>query len=249
MAHGLKKIEPLHAQLIPPQGAEPAGVTDDGKHQLYKLKRKMARGVPRMDPATGERMWRKHGVTGEPLYPLSRPEIYEEELLFYLESDGQGNVVMVDYSFPTPEELAERERRKQVDRMVPALAEALVDEGVTPENVIDALRGIFAPRGDEPGVVLEEAAPVETASEVAPPDETDPPAEEPPEDIGVQLADLDEHEYPRLYGVGLWYLSKSHELACRNGDAKGFKGDRDEAEEQAIAWEQASADADLVPEL
>jgi hypothetical protein len=74
----------------------------------------MARSEPLLetDPETGEerQVWRKHAVTGEPLVAKRRPVVYDETKIFYMESQGNGNVAMVPWKPPSPEELAGRRR-------------------------------------------------------------------------------------------------------------------------------------------
>lgn len=221
MAQTLSRIQPLHAELKPPRGAEPTGQVAHGQYPLYRMTRKMVVDKEVLRDDDGNEMW-KTNPQGEKLYRMYRPIIGEEELLFYLQSDGQGNVVMVDYTPPTAEQIAAEQREQNVERAQRELAEALVDEGMTASELIAAIRGpVPTPDADDEGAV-------------PPPD-----AEEEPE----------EREYPYNYGVGLWYLSEAHEAACEAGDAKGFKGSREEAEEKAEEWEQAAQNAAQVPEV
>lgn len=140
----LKRVEPLHAPITPPQGAVAAGVTPDGR-QLYSMTRQRSRSVPRLDPVTKQEMWRKHQTTGEPMYQLRRPELYPEELLFTIESEGNGNNRMVPFQWPTEEEKAEQRRKDAIEQMQGGLAAALVDRGFTPEKLIAAIAALDRP--------------------------------------------------------------------------------------------------------
>lgn len=161
----LKRVEPLHAPIVPPQGAVAAGITPDGR-QLYTLKRPRSRSVPRKDPNTGQEMWRKHQTTGEPMYQLRRPEHYEETLLFTIESEGNGNNRMTPFRWPTDEEKAEVARKVAIEQMQGGLAAALVDRGFTPEKLLDAIAALDRPVVGTPVPVSAAVQTVATVSEV-----------------------------------------------------------------------------------
>lgn len=174
MAGQIHSIQPLDPPLVPPEGSKPAGVSPHGRH-LWTLTRQRSRGVPWLDQegmqaqaqlddeleagsiteaeharqmarvVKQHRLFRKNQMTGEPLYPLNRPEVYEEAITFYLESDGQGNIVCVPFTAPTAAEIAAEERQRRIREMVPAVAEALVDAEFSPEQLVKALRGNTAP--------------------------------------------------------------------------------------------------------
>lgn len=153
----LAKIKKFHPELIPPTGSVAYGVTPDGK-QLYRLVRQRSTKRRKMEigPDGREReVWRKNQMTGEPLYPVNEPVPYEEELIFYLESEGNGQVNMVKYTPPSPEELARAQKAQRVQDMQEQLAEALVDADITPSSLLDMLRGrkaAPAPKPAEPVV-------------------------------------------------------------------------------------------------
>jgi len=137
----LQKIRPLHPEKVPPMGAVPAGATPDGK-QLFTLERQRSRAVPDIDPDTGKQRMRHHGVTNEPLYALNKPEIYTERLLFFLESQGNGQIQMVPYVPITAEEMAAEQRQQRVEAMKAQLAEALVEADMTPAELVAAARAV-----------------------------------------------------------------------------------------------------------
>lgn len=202
----LRQIKPLHPPLTPPEGAVAAGVTPFGA-QLYRLTRRRARAVPDLDEK-GEQKWRINRVTGEAAYRLYKPEVYDEHLLFYLHSQGNGNVSMVEWTPPTPEELAAQERERQIKQMMPAVAAAFVDKGITPEQLADWVRGGMP----EPAVAEAEV--------------TEPPkrshrkgAARPAEVV----------HYPLALGPDRWLLSDGSAFSGDLGDAEAA-----EAEAQAV---------------
>lgn len=140
MGSALSTLKPLHSQPVPDPSWEVIGVTEgpNGK-PVYRARSNRARAVPAYDE-NGKRDYAKHGVTGMPLYGKNKPELYTLEETFYLESDGHGNVYKIPYHPPTPEEIAARKRAEAAKQMVPALAEALVDAGLTPEELVARLR-------------------------------------------------------------------------------------------------------------
>lgn len=160
----LKRVEPLHAPIVPPQGAVAAGITPDGR-QLYSMTRKRSRSVPKLD-ANKQEVWRKHATTGEPMYQLRRPEAYSEELLFTIESEGNGNNRMVPFAWPTEEEKAETRRNQAIAEMQGGLARALVDRGFTPEKLLDAIAALDRPVVGTPVPVSAAVQTVATVSEV-----------------------------------------------------------------------------------
>lgn len=238
MTTTLAKLQPLHPELVPPQGAQPFGVTADGKHQLYKLVTRRSRSVPKLsvkadallkdaranltgdDLAAAEALivkehqeFRKHATTGEPMYGLRQPEIYDNTEIFYLESQGNGNVVKVPYKFPTPEELAAVDRARRVEAMKDTMAEALVDAGVTPETLVQRLSQIKEP-------VMAPAA--VAGGQVTPPAADDVPP-------------VDLSKYPEDLGGGYWRFS--------NGDKAQMKKDAArETEDRLQAARKAAAE-------
>lgn len=141
----LTKVKPLHAPLIPPDGAVAQNIVVRGGQQLYKMVRRMARSVPMFKlnkEGVEERVYAKNPMTAEPLYAKRKHEMYDEEQLFTLESQGNGNVEKIPYKFPTPEEIAAEEREKKIAAMGGGtLGAALVDMNVTPEELIARLMG------------------------------------------------------------------------------------------------------------
>ncbi len=230
----LQGIRAFHPELKPPKGAVPCGITPDGK-QLFRMVSKRSRAVPDIDPETGEQRWRKQPNTGEPLYRMNKPERYDLEEVFFLESEGNGNVHKVPYLPPTPEQLAAEERKRAVESMGTSLAEALVDAGISPTEAVarlGAARSATAP-------VPPEGEPVRADGIAAPTDfvvddENGPPAQ--------ALTD-----YPVKVAGNRWRLSNGTIFVGKKVDA--FKAEDDLPEDQKGAELAAKATAAATPEI
>ena len=133
------RMQKINPELIPPANAVAFGITPSGK-QLYRLVTPRTKAVPDVDPETGEQRWRKNQMTGEPLYPLNKPESYEQVRTFYLESQGNGNVQLVDWSPPSEEQLARAQKALRAAEMREALLEALVESGIEPSALVANLK-------------------------------------------------------------------------------------------------------------
>jgi hypothetical protein len=193
MARRAPALQPIHPTLKPPQGARPAGLTPDGK-QLYEMVEVRASIVDKVNPETGEVEHRKNTITGEQLHKLrevekdeqGRPVRVRNTRLFYLHSEGNGNVRKVTYTPPSEEDLKKAERRQRVQEMQEALAEGLVDAGMSPQDAIARLRG-EADAG--PGLPPPETP--EPVSEVPPPENGDGDTAPEHPVWGVSVRDMD----------------------------------------------------------
>jgi hypothetical protein len=148
-ARTMGRMEPLHPPIVPPDGAVPAGVTPQGK-QLYTLKTKRSKSMPKLD-AKGKQEYRRHMITGENLYPLRVAEPYVHEELFYLESEGNGNVHKVAWRWPTEEELAHEDRERRIKEVQRTLPEVLVDKGLTADDLL----AMLSKKQDDASVAIE----------------------------------------------------------------------------------------------
>ena len=136
----LSKIKPIRSDLIPPEGSVAAGTTPDGR-QLYRRVKKVVVKGPKLDK-DGNRVWKKNPLNAEPLLPVNTvEEIRDEDELFILVDQLNGNVEKVPYRHPTPEELAYERRKLMVASAKDELAEAIVDAGLTPKEAIARLLG------------------------------------------------------------------------------------------------------------
>ncbi len=204
----LEKIAPLHPDKVPPQGSVMAGTTPWGD-QLYRLRRARSKSVPAYDE-DGKRMYRR-SLTGDKLYPMNRPELYEEELLFYLHSEGNGNVVMVPWSPPTQEQIDQKKRKETIKEMQEKLAEKLVDSGMSPDEAVARLVG-GVPMTEY--VVDDEPAVEETVAEVV--------VEKPKKKKAKKAPPVDESGrvvFPYMYGPGMWKLSDESTFRGKKADA------------------------------
>ena len=194
----LAQIKPIHPELIPPTGAEPWGRTLDNK-QLYRLVRRRSRAVPNIDKVTGEQRWRKNQMTGEPLYPLNRPEVYDEEFIFFLESQGNGNVSIVKYTPPSEEEMARARRAERLAQVKDAFFDKLLDMGLEPAEMFERLLGAEKPAVAVPAPRVPEFVPA--AMETSP--------------SSVTLAD-----FPKPIGGGWWILSSGAKVQGKKEDVE-----------------------------
>jgi len=80
-------------------------------------------------------------MTGEPLLPQNRPELYEQVRVFYLESQGNGNVGLVDYTPPTEAELAEADRQRRIEAVRDEFAAQVVDQGLSVAEILNRIKG------------------------------------------------------------------------------------------------------------
>lgn len=134
----LRKIRPFHGPIEPDPNWEMLGMTPDGR-QLFKEVTTRSRPVPLNDD-DGNRVYQRHLTTGQKLYPMNKPEIFDLERVFTLESEGNGNVRKVPYRPPTPEEIKAAEREGKVEAMKDRLAEVFVDADIEPEDLLAFLR-------------------------------------------------------------------------------------------------------------
>ena len=152
-------------------------------------------------------MFRKNQMTGETMYPLRAAELYQHEELFYLESEGNGNIRKIQFTWPTAEEQAATERERKINEMSRALPELLVDRGLTLEKLLASL-GTATPALAVDDSVPESLEPVpEPAMAVSLEPEPEPVAEEKP-------------EFPQMYAPGRWLLSDGRKMQGTRVDAK-----------------------------
>ncbi len=152
----LEPIKPFHPQFHPDPSWERVGLTPAG-HQLFRETTRRSRAIPDIDPATGEQRHELHPTTGQPLYPRNKPEIYNHIRMFYLESEGNGNITKIDWREPTAEELAAVRRSEGIAKLIPNLSETLYDADIDMGDLVAALRMISqATKGELP----DEAPPV-----------------------------------------------------------------------------------------
>lgn len=176
------RMQKFNPELVPPSGAVPFGVTSWGA-QLYRMVTPKSRGVPDIDPATGEQRWRKNQMTGEPLYPVNKPELYDEVRVFYLRSGGNGNIQLRDWAPPSAEAVARAQKSQRVAEMNDKMAEALVESGMEPAELLAILKSRS------------------TASTV------------PPSPIStVNVGATTTGEFPMMYAPGRWELSNGMKM-------------------------------------
>lgn len=210
-ADGLSTIKGLRPPVVPPrdpktgQRAKVVGVTEDGdtiyvSHLPDHGRRREARaeknenGDPkyqRVGP-DGELVFRKD-VNGE-VYPvIDVPPFWKEEK-FILVSSPRGHVRKRPFREPSEAEKAEAQAREYADQFLDRVKERAIQQGVTPEELVDRLLG-----GD--------GAPA--AVEAVPEAEDDDDFQSLPSGT----------EFPHHKGGGNWYLSDGSSFRGKKEDA------------------------------
>jgi hypothetical protein len=182
------KIRPLNVDVNAalPEGGVLAGYAPMGL-PIYRVKKLVTKNEPRRSK-DGEVEYAKHPTTGEPLYQKRKVEWEYVDGYVVPNQQGNGNLSWDDYTPPTPEEIAAADREKRIAELIPVLGGVLVDNDVTPEQLVAALRG----------------APAQAAPAAEPKAEIPPPVR----DGEVGSAGGPEPEFPKaLPGVGRWELS------------------------------------------
>jgi len=194
MARGtLQQIEKVHPTLKGPDGGVPLGITTPDGKPLWKVVRKRSRSVPELDK-NGEQVWKKHATTGEQILKKRKPEFYDEVLIGYEESEGNGNAIFVQWSPPTAEEIKAKERADKIAALGGGrLAELMVDRGVSPEALMDSLAGVKAEAKQE--------TPNASGGE-------------------KKAAEAETVEYPHMYAPGRWRMSNGTTLRGKREEAE-----------------------------
>lgn len=225
--------------MVPPPNAEPHGMTPDGK-QLYKEVRMMATSVPDTDE-DGNQKYKKHPLTGDPTYPINKAVVAPVTMIYYLKAQGNGNVKRVMWRPPTPEQEREALRAQQIHDVTAGLGEALVNAGVSAQDVADFIADRTGKPLPEPTAAVTPEVKGTTSEPVglegnAADGSVDRFDELKVENEGrVEEAppELAEKEYPLHTGGPHWILS----------DGQKFRGKREDAEKAETAIKEARAEA------
>lgn len=134
MATTLSPIEKIEVAEKPPKGSRQVGVSPAGKI-VWELEEIRGRNEPDIDPETGKQRYEVHPLNLRPLYPRRRLYPQPRKRVFTLEQDGQGNLYMQDFRFPTPEELEEKRIADESARLLPTLARMLISQGFTADTL------------------------------------------------------------------------------------------------------------------
>lgn len=208
--------EPFHPPFTPDPAWERLGLTPHG-HQLFRETTTRGRAVP--DTVDGKplkedgsnRRHRRNPLTGDTTYPLNREEVFEMKRVFYLLSEGNGNHTKIDWSEANEADLAADARAKKVANMVPEIAAAFVDSGVTPEALAAALRMV----GDQAAKEIKE-----DLEELPVPEGAKPP----PATAQAQAPSNDKNpgsiKYPYNYAPGRWLLSDETKMQGKKTEAQ-----------------------------
>lgn len=137
-------------ELIPPDDAEVEGVF---RQPTSHLNGRIIYTAVEVDiPATkaskkvrldehGNELWKRHPTTGEKVYPLFRGETKYKKVRYVLNEQPVSRSVKKIYNFePTPEELAELERRDAERDWQREFFRQAADSGLTPADVIAKIK-------------------------------------------------------------------------------------------------------------
>lgn len=186
MGHTLSSIPKLHPTMKGPEGGVPLGITTPDGKPLWKVTRRRSGSEPMLDKQ-GDEVWKK-SAQGENIVKKRKPVFWTEEIIGYEESEGNNNVIFVQWSPPTAEELVARERAEKIAALGGGrLAELMVDRGVQPEELFDRLLG------DAPAEVRPT---VHTVTEV----------------VTQEATEQKPTAYPQMYAPGRWRLSNDATL-------------------------------------
>ena len=191
MSKNSSALEPLHGPFVPDPSWERVGYTTHSVPKpLWLAKTQRNRPVPKYHQlecpvcdgsslvsgkncekcentgsVRGERVWKLHPLTKEPIDKMNEAEHYIHERTFFVESDGQGNQVCIDWRPPSEDEIASQARDQAVEKMVPEISGVLVDSGLSAADIAEALKQLAAL-----GKAVPEATPVvpEVTKPVAP---------------------------------------------------------------------------------
>jgi hypothetical protein len=142
--------------------------------------------------------------------------------MYYLESEGNGNVRRIKWRPPTPAEEAAAQRALAVDRMKDSLAETLVDAGVSPNDLADFIK-------NRTGTTV----PATVTADTATVQETTTTPAEPEEKVDV--------EYPVYSSPGRWLLSNGLIFAGKKKDA--IKAEEEITDEERADVAESKADS------
>lgn len=170
MSKNSSALTPLHGPFVPDPTWERVGYTTHSQPKpLWLSKTQRNRPVPKYHKldcpvcegsslvsgdncekckntgnVRGERVWKLHPLTKEPIYKMNEAEHYIHERTFFVESDGMGNQVCIDWNPPSEEEIANQARDHAVEQMVPEISGVLVDSGLSASDIAEALKQLAA---------------------------------------------------------------------------------------------------------
>lgn len=141
--------------LIPPPGAKPVGVFDDGSPGgkiIYELKvldvPAMKAGKVQKVDYDGAPVFKKHATTGEAMYPIMvLPQPIFRVKRFILVADQTLKVKMVEHFAETPADIAEREDRRKVSAFSEDLAREAISRGYS--NASEMLAALLGEKDEE----------------------------------------------------------------------------------------------------
>lgn len=152
-------IEPIITHYVPESGEKLIGHTPQGK-PIYERSINKGKSVPLLDE-NGKEVWLLHPTTAQPLIPKRKLVPHTVTERFIPVDTGQGNHVRMPWHPHNEQEAAQAERRERVDQRMRSIAEALEENDIPTEALINLLKngGADAFGPDEDGPRDEDDAP------------------------------------------------------------------------------------------
>lgn len=166
-----QKVEP---KLIPPRGARPVDVFDDGsatgaivyEMEVIDFAAMKAAKKQAKDPVTGEPLYRRNNA-GQPIVPVMRlPKPIKRKKVFILRSYKTGQVRMIENFRPDPAKVAEKRERAQVAAFAEDLAKEAIRRGYeSAAEMLGALLGDAEPDAEDQATIAEADSLVESGGD------------------------------------------------------------------------------------
>lgn len=138
----LPKLPDLKPDLIPPRGAEPVKVMDDGRvvYQVTEFDPVATKEnkQPKLDPE-GNPEYLRHPTTGQIIKPkmVAVPKFKTRQIV--LRRSGRGHVYKDDYYEPSQEDLDRQERERRKSEILERFAERAAELNMDVDAFVDTM--------------------------------------------------------------------------------------------------------------
>lgn len=145
----LQQLPGVYAEPIPPEGSRVVGQLPSGQ---ILFEREVVEHIGKEQVViNGVEQWKKHPTTGEPITPVMKNRFQTRTQRFVLHRGRNACNTIVEVVPPSPEETAHMERLRAINETKERLAEALVDNGVSIDALIGALKADDKPARGKKG--------------------------------------------------------------------------------------------------